>query len=101
MAKKSAIPDDNREYPEYDYRPFPKFVGNDKNGEALIANSEAEIEKLLERKIYPMALGTDRDGNTVYANHPSEVALRQSDVVKSTDEPDKNALTKTQKSDKK
>ena len=29
MAKRVAIPQDNKEWPDYEYRPFPRWIGRD------------------------------------------------------------------------
>lgn len=82
MAKKSAIPENNREFPEYEYREFPKYVGGDEYGQPLIAQKPEDVEALLELKVYPKELGLNRDGKTVFANSPDEVTLRMGEVVK-------------------
>lgn len=90
MAKKSAIPEDNREYPEYEYREYPKFVGTDAHGQALIAQKPEDVEALAAHKVYPKALGLNRDRKTVFANHPDEVSLRMGEVVHPLPEQEKD-----------
>lgn len=82
MAKRVSIPQDNKEWPDYEYRPFPRWVGRDEFGQDLTANSEAEVEELSKLKVYPMDLGLDKKGNLVQALHPDEVAIKKNWVTR-------------------
>lgn len=82
MARKSAIPQDNREWPDYVYRPFPRYIGCDEMGQDLIAQSEAEVEELEARRVYPRVLGLDARGNTITAHHPDELKIKKGQVVR-------------------
>lgn len=81
MAKKLAIPENNREFPEYEYRKFPLYVGGDQYGNALIAKNAEEVADLEKQKVYPLELGKDKNGNPVILNHPSEKKVKASMVV--------------------
>lgn len=71
MAR-SAIPDFGIEYPDYKFREWPKYVGLDAGGQALIAESEDHFSELKELAIYPKTLGRDRDGKEVVAHNPRD-----------------------------
>lgn len=96
MAKRSAIPEDNREYPEYEYREFPKYVGGDQYGQPLIAQRPEDVAGLEALKVYPKAVGRNRDGKTVFANSPDEVELRMGEVVQPIEEAASAASKKAQ-----
>lgn len=66
---RSAIPDWGTEYPEYEKREWPKYVGLTADGEALIAKDKAHFDELKELAAYPKVLGKDRDGNDVIAQN--------------------------------
>ncbi len=85
MAKRAAIPQDNREYPDYEYREYPKWVGRDEFGQDLIANTAEDVAGLEERKVYPMVLGLDNRGRRVEAMHPDEVVIRKTWVTRPID----------------
>ena len=85
MAKKAAIPQDNRERPDYEYRPFPKWIGRDEFGQDLVANSAEEVEDLQKRRVYPMDLGLDKTGALVRAMHPDEVTIKKTQVSRPID----------------
>jgi hypothetical protein len=80
MAR-SAIPDFGVEYPEYERRQWPKYVGLDADGEALIAKDEAQFEELKELAVYPKVLGKDRHGNEVVAQNPRDEQWFKAKVV--------------------
>lgn len=82
MAKRVAIPQDNKEWPDYEYRPFPRWIGRDEFGQDLTAKTEAEVADLEKLRVYPMDLGLDRKGNLVQALHPDEVAIKKTWVVR-------------------
>lgn len=86
---RSVIPDFGIEYPDYVYRPFPKYAGLDENGEVLIAENEEEHRRLREIAVYPKVLGKDKDGNDVVAQTPRDAQWFASKVVKAVE----NALT--------
>ena len=82
MAR-SSIPNFGIEYPDYEYRPFPKYVGMDDAGEALIAKDEKEIDKLKELAVYPKVLGKDKNGNEIVAQTPRDAEWLKDKVAKS------------------
>jgi hypothetical protein len=92
---RSAIPDFGIEYPEYVYRPFPKFAGLDASGEALIADSDEEYRRLKEIAVYPKVLGKDKHGNEIVAQNPRDEEWFASKVVHDAidDAKPSNALT--------
>lgn len=71
MAR-SAIPDFGVEYPEYEYHAWPKYVGMDADGEALVAKNQAQFDELKERAVYPKVLGKDKHGNEIVAQTPRD-----------------------------
>ena len=91
MAR-SAIPDFGIEYPEYEYRPFPKYVGMTADGEALIAKDKTELEELKELAVYPKVLGKDKHGNEIIAQNPRDEEWLAGKVAKPS-VPEANALT--------
>jgi len=90
---KLPIPDWGIEYPEYEYRAWPKYVGIDAEGNTLEALNEEEFRRLKELAVYPKNLGKDRDGNDVVAQNARDEQWFASRVVKTeaanalTDEP--------------
>lgn len=80
MAR-SAIPDFGIEYPEYEKRNWPKYVGLDAAGEALIAKDKAQFEELKELAVYPKVLGKDRHGNELVAQNPRDEEWLKAKVV--------------------
>lgn len=80
---RSAIPDFGIEYPEYKYREWPKYVGLREDGEALIANDQAEFDEMKELAAYPKVLGHDKDGKEVKAQNPRDAEWLKSRVVHS------------------
>lgn len=93
MARRSAIPDWGMEYPEYVYRPWPKHVGFDKNGEQLVAHDQAEYDKLKCFAEFPKVIGKDRDGNDVVASDKRDAEFQMHRVVKTSVPETENALT--------
>lgn len=83
MAR-SAIPDFGIEYPEYEYRPFPKHVGFDEAGEPLTAKDQAEFDELKELAVFPKLLGKDKAGKEVIANTPRDEEFLKGKVVKAS-----------------
>lgn len=86
MAR-NAIPDWGTEYPEYVHRSWPKYVGLDETGEALIAKDDEEYRRLKEIAVFPKVLGKDRDGKEIVAQNERDEEWLASKVVK------ENALT--------
>lgn len=82
MAKKLAIPEDRREWPDWEYRPFPKWLGRDEVGADLIANSEAEVEELMRQVVYPIDLGHNAKGALIQAMHPDELQMKKNQVTR-------------------
>lgn len=81
MAR-SPIPVTDREWPEYEYRPFPRQIGLDANGEAIDVNSDDEAEERAAEVVYPKLLGKNKDGKDVIASHPSQEPWMILTVVK-------------------
>lgn len=100
MAKKAAIPLDTREWPDYEYRAFPKWVGRDEFGQDLVANSEEEVATLEKRKVYPQDIGYDRMGNLVQILHPDEASIKKTWVVRPMQPVENNLTSAEDKSDK-
>lgn len=90
---KLPIPDWGHEYPDYVYRPWPKWVGIDAEGNHLEAESEEEFRRLKEIAVYPKVLGKDRDGKDVVAQSERDEKWFASRVVKAVAAPVENALT--------
>lgn len=86
MAR-SPIPVTDREWPEYEYRPFPKQIGLDANGEAIDVNSDDEAQARAGEVVYPKLLGKDKDGKDVIASHPSQEVWMVHTVVKPKADP--------------
>lgn len=82
MAKKLAIPEDRREWPDWEFRPFPKWVGRDELGNDLIANNAAEVEEMTPQVAFPMPLGYNAKGQLITALHPDEYQGKKNQVVK-------------------
>lgn len=78
---KFPVPESNVEWPEWEYRAFPAFVGRDENGADLIAQNAEEAREMAKDVVYPKKLGVDKKGNDVIALDPTEERLKQSDVV--------------------
>lgn len=83
---KFPVPESNVEWPEWQYREFPAFVGLDAEGKELIAQNADEVKDLQKRKVYPKVIGKNRDGNDVIALNADEERLKQSQV-----DPEKSA----------
>lgn len=81
------IPDFGTEYPEYEYHPFPRYVGADQFGEAIIAKDEKEYEALKGTEYFPRVMGTDKDGKDVVAQSPRDLEWLKSSVVKPPEDP--------------
>jgi len=86
MAR-SPIPMTMQEWPEYEYKPFPKQVGLDADGNQIIAHKEDEIEGLQALVVYPKKLGKDKNGKALIAQHPSQEVWMTKLVVKDVEEP--------------
>lgn len=67
-----AIPDFGVEYPEYEHRAWPKYVGMTADGEALVAKDKAQFDELKELAVYPKVLGKDKHGNDLVAQNPRD-----------------------------
>lgn len=81
MAKESPIPKNNTEWPEWEYRQFPAWVGRDENGADLIAKDKDEAKEMSGRKVYPKVLGVDAKGNEVVALDPKDETRKKGDVA--------------------
>ena len=86
MAR-SPIPVTDREWPEYEYRPFPKQIGLDANGEAINVNSDDEAEERSGEVIYPKLLGKDKHGKDVIASSPSQEVWMALIIIKPKEDP--------------
>lgn len=80
MAK-FPVPESNVEWPEWEYRPFPKWIGRDADGADLIAQDESEVKDLEKRKVYPKVIGKNRDGNDIIALNAEEELQKKSQIV--------------------
>lgn len=80
MAK-SALPPDTREFPDYEFREYPKHLGFDEAGtDIVVADEKEEIERL-DHVVYPKKLGKDKNGKDVFANHPDQEGWKAKLVV--------------------
>lgn len=80
MAK-SAIPQDNREWPDHEHREYPKHLGFDAAGiDIIVENEDDEIHRLSD-VVYPKLLGKDKNGKPVFANHPDQEGWKSKLVV--------------------
>lgn len=86
MAR-SPIPDFGTEWPEYEYRPFPRYVGADQFGEAIIAKDEKEYEALKGTEYFPRVMGKDKDGKDVIAQNPRDLEWLKASVVTPPEDP--------------
>lgn len=86
MAR-SAIPDFGKEWPAYEYKPWPKYVGLDAEGEALIAKDQDEFDAMKPLAAYPKVMGTDKNGKEVIANIPRDLEWKKAQVVKPPEDP--------------
>lgn len=86
MAR-SAIPDFGKEWPEYEYKPFPKFVGLNELGEAIIAKDEKELAALKGTEFFPRVMGRDKDGKDVIARRPRDLEWLKAQVVTPPEDP--------------
>lgn len=69
---RSAIPDWGQEYPDYEYKAWPKYVGMTAEGEALIAKDQAQFDAMKDDVAYPKVLGKDKHGNDLIAQNPRD-----------------------------
>ena len=86
MAR-SAIPDFGKEWPEYEYKPFPKYVGSTVDGEAIIANDEKEYEALKGTEYFPRVMGKDKAGKDVIAQKPRDLEWLKGQVATPPEDP--------------
>ena len=84
MAKRSAIPDYGIEYPDYEYREWPKQVGLDANGDQILAKDQAEYDQLLPDVVFPQVMGRDKHGKDVIAYLPRDLDWKKDQVVKTS-----------------
>lgn len=95
---KFPVPESNVEWPEYQFRAFPAWVGRDANGADLIAHDADEAKALLKEKVYPKVLGVNKAGNDIIALNADEERSKAGDVVeKASEKPAKNDLTSPKK----
>jgi hypothetical protein len=76
-----AIPDFGVEYPDYEYKAWPKYVGMTADGEALIAKDKDQYAELKELAVYPKVLGKDKHGNELVAQNPRDEEWLKAKVV--------------------
>lgn len=86
MAR-SPIPVSDFEFPEYKFRPFPRQIGLDANGDAINVNSDDEAAERADQVVYPKLLGKDKNGRDVIASHPSQEPWMLVTVVKPKADP--------------
>ena len=80
MAKSYAIKDE-REYPEYEFREFPKHLGFDSDGEEIVvAHADEEAERVGD-VVHPKHIGKDRNGKDVIAMTPAEEGWKSKLVI--------------------
>lgn len=69
---RSAIPDWGTEYPDYEYKAWPKYVGMTADGEVLTAKDQVQFDEMKEIAAYPKVLGKDKHGNELVAQNPRD-----------------------------
>lgn len=84
---RSAIPDFGIEYPPYEYKPYPRYVGSDELGEAIIAKDEKEYEALKGTEYFPRVMGKDKNGKDVIAQIPRDLEWLKAQVVTPPEDP--------------
>jgi hypothetical protein len=80
MAKSYALKDE-REYPEYEHREYPKHLGFDEAGVDIVVANEAEEIERLDHVVWPKLLGKDKSGKDVVAMFPHEEVWKSKLVV--------------------
>lgn len=80
MAKSYVIKDE-REYPDYEFREYPKHLGFDADGLDIEVKDEDEEIARLSEVVYPKTLGKDRNGKDVIAMGPTEEGWKSKTVV--------------------
>ncbi len=83
-----AIPDFGVEYPPYVNQPFPRYVGLDAEGNALIAQNEKEVDELKPLAVFPKNMGKDKDGKDVIAQNDRDLTFFKSRVVTPPEDPE-------------
>lgn len=86
MAR-SAIPDFGIEYPPYEYKPWPKYAGANEQGEALIANNQAEYDEMKAVAFFPKNMGKDKNGKDVIAQQPRDLEWLKASVATPPEDP--------------
>jgi hypothetical protein len=86
MAR-SAIPDFGIEYPPYEYKAWPKYVGLDAEGAALIAKDQKEYDEFLPIRVFPKLMGKDKAGKDVIAQIPRDLEWLKGQVVTPPEDP--------------
>lgn len=86
MAR-SPIPVTDREWPEYEYRPFPKQIGLDANGNAIDVIDEHEERARAGEVVYPKLLGKDKHGKDVIASSPPQEVWMALTIVRPKEDP--------------
>lgn len=92
MAR-SALPEftklqpNGEPWPEYEYQPFPRYVGATAEGEAIIAKDEKEYEALKGTEYFPRNMGKDKNGKDVIAQQPRDLEWLKSRVVTPPEDP--------------
>lgn len=93
MAIRSALPEfsklqpNGEPWPDYVYQPFPRYVGLDAEGNALIADTEEEARRLKEIAVFPQNMGSDKDGKPVIAQGPRDLIFFKDRVVTPPEDP--------------
>lgn len=78
---KSYVIKDEREYPEYEYREYPKHLGFDaEEQEIVVAHAEEEADRASE-VVWPKHLGKDKHGRDVVAMTPAEEGWKSKHVA--------------------
>ncbi len=80
MAKSYVIRDE-REYPEYEFREFPKHLGFDADGNDIEVANATEEEDRLSSVVWPKHLGKNKLGKDVVAMTPDEEGWKSKTVV--------------------
>lgn len=76
-----------KDWPEYKYEPYPRYVGATAEGEAIIANDAKEYAELKGTEFFPKNMGKDKNGNDVIAQKPRDLEWLKASVVTPPEDP--------------
>lgn len=76
-----------KDWPDYKYVPYPRYVGATAEGEAIVANDEKEYETLKGTEYFPKNMGKDKHGKDVIAQQPRDLEWLKVSVVTPPEDP--------------